>query len=103
MYFYEVFLNSHPKIFCFFFQAEDGIRDYMVTGVQTCALPISGPYEQRRRQRRSSARLAAPSIWSSASSMRMAAPTKIGVSRSVYEDDSVSRRSETSADRKSVV
>src|SRR2546426_7383323 len=34
------------KILClllyfFFFQAEDGIRDYKVTGVQTCALPIS--------------------------------------------------------------
>src|SRR6266446_5478637 len=32
----------------FFFQAEDGIRDYKVTGVQTCALPISdvapGPF-----------------------------------------------------------
>src|SRR5699024_1675996 len=29
----------------FFFQAEDGIRDRNVTGVQTCALPISsGPY-----------------------------------------------------------
>ena len=27
----------------FFFQAEDGIRDYKVTGVQTCALPISRP------------------------------------------------------------
>src|SRR5260221_88114 len=26
----------------FFFQAEDGIRDHCVTGVQTCALPISG-------------------------------------------------------------
>src|SRR5206468_7330214 len=26
----------------FFFQAEDGIRDLIVTGVQTCALPISG-------------------------------------------------------------
>src|SRR5256886_16690106 len=30
-------LNS---IFFFFFQAEDGIRDLTVTGVQTCALPI---------------------------------------------------------------
>src|SRR3712207_8183997 len=29
-------------IFFFFFQAEDGIRDIGVTGVQTCALPISG-------------------------------------------------------------
>src|SRR5437870_13913256 len=28
---------------CFFFQAEDGIRDGHVTGVQTCALPISRP------------------------------------------------------------
>src|SRR5260221_5247461 len=26
----------------FFFQAEDGIRDHCVTGVQTCALPICG-------------------------------------------------------------
>src|SRR3712207_5340524 len=28
---------------CFFFQAEDGIRDIGVTGVQTCALPILNP------------------------------------------------------------
>src|SRR5690606_40726258 len=28
------------KSFFFFFQAEDGIRDFHVTGVQTCALPI---------------------------------------------------------------
>src|SRR5688500_3755778 len=28
------------KLIYFFFQAEDGIRDYKVTGVQTCALPI---------------------------------------------------------------
>src|SRR2546426_3481763 len=28
------------SVFFFFFQAEDGIRDYKVTGVQTCALPI---------------------------------------------------------------
>src|SRR5437016_3953058 len=30
-----------PDIEFFFFQAEDGIRDWSVTGVQTCALPIS--------------------------------------------------------------
>src|SRR5207253_6743919 len=29
-----------PVFFVFFFQAEDGIRDGHVTGVQTCALPI---------------------------------------------------------------
>src|SRR2546429_6715830 len=34
---YGVFLS----ILFFFFQAEDGIRDVAVTGVQTCALPIS--------------------------------------------------------------
>src|SRR5258707_11412889 len=35
-------------MFFFFFQAEDGIRDIGVTGVQTCALPISE--EESRRQ-----------------------------------------------------
>src|SRR5256885_4645079 len=34
-------LYSLRSWICFFFQAEDGIRDYKVTGVQTCALPIS--------------------------------------------------------------
>src|SRR2546425_7857785 len=33
----------------FFFQAEDGIRDKLVTGVQTCALPISFCRSSRRR------------------------------------------------------
>src|SRR5205807_5608884 len=32
----------------FFFQAEDGIRDYKVTGVQTCALPICRPSPRTR-------------------------------------------------------
>src|SRR5262249_57889513 len=38
---------------CFFFQAEDGIRDWSVTGVQTCALPIwtSRKREAPRRRR----------------------------------------------------
>src|SRR5690606_40357917 len=56
----------------FFFQAEDGIRDFHVTGVQTCALPIwvLGPMladgllltegEQWRRQRRIMAPLFTP-------------------------------------------
>src|SRR5699024_12026035 len=34
--------SSLPRVVCFFFQAEDGIRDRNVTGVQTCALPIFG-------------------------------------------------------------
>src|SRR5256885_2513075 len=33
-------LSACVSFFIFFFQAEDGIRDYKVTGVQTCALPI---------------------------------------------------------------
>src|SRR5690606_39936440 len=31
----------YVSVCVFFFQAEDGIRDFHVTGVQTCALPIS--------------------------------------------------------------
>src|SRR5438445_835359 len=42
--------------FCFFFQAEDGIRDIGVTGVQTCALPIFS-------RRRSTSRLARRVEW----------------------------------------
>src|SRR5688572_31758916 len=36
LFYYDFFF-----FFFFFFQAEDGIRDLTVTGVQTCALPIS--------------------------------------------------------------
>src|SRR2546430_7691055 len=37
----------------FFFQAEDGIRDLTVTGVQTCALPICvGPFVARHLRQR---------------------------------------------------
>src|SRR5256885_9705976 len=39
-------------LFFFFFQAEDGIRDYKVTGVQTCALPICGENGRQRRNER---------------------------------------------------
>src|SRR2546422_3464830 len=36
-------------LFFFFFQAEDGIRDVAVTGVQTCALPISARHGRVER------------------------------------------------------
>src|SRR5438046_3878844 len=55
---FHVLLLSHSLFFSFkrllllyfffFFQAEDGIRDWSVTGVQTCALPISIPAARRR-------------------------------------------------------
>jgi len=35
---------SSLVLYLFFFQAEDGIRDTSVTGVQACALPICCPY-----------------------------------------------------------
>src|SRR2546427_1531155 len=40
-------LVTHLLFFFFFFQAEDGIRDLTVTGVQTCALPISPSHRCR--------------------------------------------------------
>src|SRR5687768_18055599 len=42
----RVFLLLHSF---FFFQAEDGIRDVAVTGVQTCALPISRAHTTLQR------------------------------------------------------
>src|SRR2546429_5688358 len=43
MYAY-VLVHYAVRSYFFFFQAEDGIRDVAVTGVQTCALPISGSW-----------------------------------------------------------
>src|SRR5256885_12497407 len=57
MLFYKRVIQEISEIFGFFFQAEDGIRDYKVTGVQTCALPIlkrvhhSDEREQRDQKR----------------------------------------------------
>src|SRR5260221_2053373 len=48
---YRVF-SAHSRMLLlltfFFFQAEDGIRDHCVTGVQTCALPISLQFDLDR-------------------------------------------------------
>src|SRR5947208_12166948 len=50
MFFIYLFLSSYVGcLFFFFFQAEDGIRDDLVTGVQTCALPISSWAGRRLR------------------------------------------------------
>src|SRR5574342_768135 len=46
--------------FLFFFQAEDGIRDPVVTGVQTCALPIYERNMQRLHRKLEGAREVAP-------------------------------------------
>src|SRR5690606_40918661 len=44
----------------FFFQAEDGIRDFHVTGVQTCALPISSSVGGTLHRRATAQSLATP-------------------------------------------
>src|SRR5207249_11255558 len=46
-------LDTHLLVWSlfFFFQAEDGIRDRNVTGVQTCALPISGDEVRADKER----------------------------------------------------
>src|SRR2546426_2516335 len=44
---YSICIRLHLSFF--FFQAEDGIRDYKVTGVQTCALPIYDRIDLRSR------------------------------------------------------
>src|SRR2546421_3850193 len=53
---YDVFFEIRALFviffFFFFFQAEDGIRDLIVTGVQTCALPISRAALVERCKRR---------------------------------------------------
>src|SRR5439155_8540014 len=53
--------------FFFFFQAEDGIRDGHVTGVQTCALPISWVLSPRSRSHRASS---SPRAWRSWSGLK---------------------------------
>src|SRR5205807_6542524 len=58
----DVLLSIRHEWLFFFFQAEDGIRDYKVTGVQTCALPISPPRRRSSvtRARRSQAMISRP-------------------------------------------
>src|SRR5690606_40094386 len=60
----------HP----FFFQAEDGIRDFHVTGVQTCALPI---YATMRVRRGSAARRAQKMPLTARLSLSVPPPVKI--------------------------
>src|SRR5438552_15183961 len=53
--------RERPLPVLFFFQAEDGIRDDLVTGVQTCALPIfRGKIGSAARRRHPGVQAAAP-------------------------------------------
>src|SRR5690606_39642065 len=85
----------------FFFQAEDGIRDFHVTGVQTCALPISATASRSSSRRRVASRGAAIRMcgtdWSSA---RSHMPWWLGPSGPVTPARSSTK---VTPDRKSVV
>src|SRR5258708_9953459 len=89
------YLFAGLRIVFFFFQAEDGIRDDLVTGVQTCALPISavGP----ARVPYSSPSGGFP-CWASTSSMapsrRKAEGRRAWPGRRVHSDGRLDARSE---------
>src|SRR5206468_5947130 len=53
------------KAFSFFFQAEDGIRVLIVTGVQTCALPISGKASVALSAEQGAAWISLAAMWAS--------------------------------------
>src|SRR5689334_24776851 len=57
---YEEQKRTSQSMLFFFFQAEDGIRDGTVTGVQTCALPISAAARVRGTSAWITARSPAP-------------------------------------------
>src|SRR5205823_1451263 len=87
----------------FFFQAEDGIRDKLVTGVQTCALPISACSASRWASPPSGR----PSTSPASSSSSRCRPRSSSMSRSACAARRRARSSSSSAspssDRKSVV
>src|SRR2546430_9571481 len=55
--------DAYAECLCFFFQAEDGIRDLTVTGVQTCALPISPGFVPEFAQASSGEIVIRPGCW----------------------------------------
>src|SRR5256885_12944520 len=87
----------------FFFQAEDGIRDYKVTGVQTCALPI---WFRALSEASAMGRCQAASCCTQASARREGSHCASSLAMSLRERDlalSNSSCRSTSGDRKSVV
>src|SRR2546426_2125280 len=82
----------------FFFQAEDGIRDYKVTGVQTCALPIwatgsvASRSEARPRHSRSPSRRGPRSVGVPTRKARAAAAPGSAAARTTHWYRSEERR-----------
>src|SRR5256886_11819361 len=80
----------------FFFQAEDGIRDLTVTGVQTCALPIWGRQREHRCEHR-----ALPSPCHSSASTGFIAAAAVLTAAATSPAHAGSPSATKSADRKS--
>src|SRR6266700_5343446 len=91
--------------FFFFFQAEDGIRDFHVTGVQTCALPILPTPWWKEPQATSSLGPSPVSRWTGAAAGLVAWPKRFSESLMWFRDicvlsilrcgDGLPRQSET--------
>src|SRR3990170_2269179 len=79
--------------FFFFFQAEDGIRDDLVTGVQTCALPISSRGLTHRESTVS--RSSCEPVPGGASATRNRVSNRFGSTTGVIHHDHGRRRSST--------
>src|SRR5205085_7282128 len=81
-------------VFCFFFffQAEDGIRDLTVTGVQTCALPISSPFSMRRLPSMRPATTSGPPVAATSARTVSAAPSVVGPVKRTVRGRSEERR-----------
>src|SRR5207248_9778970 len=65
-------------VWIFFFQAEDGIRDRTVTGVQTCALPISDRDSWRRHSSSPSSSCSRSARWNSATASWRSEERRVG-------------------------
>src|SRR5687768_17764952 len=75
----------------FFFQAEDGIRDVAVTGVQTCALPIFTPPPTTIRCFGTSGMMSAPMFESTRSSSNLRNGSSIGTRSEEHTSELQSR------------
>src|SRR5690349_21929369 len=98
-FFFFFFLFFFCFSFFFFFQAEDGIRDLYVTGVQTCALPIS-PFPRWPRRLQACRTRAVPAF---PTPQRRASPTPPRRASAAPPSARPSRPHYRRPDRKSVV
>src|SRR5690606_40678288 len=91
------YISSSPS---FFFKAEDGIRDFHVTGVQTCALPIFFSASERAAQQRGEDPAALHSEEGlDAEALAQSAPIEVGSGRSASSAGTAAPQREETATR----